>query len=307
MTEDEAVLEMVHELGHAAGLDHEHQRPDAHKYIQIHRENIRGYNTCLRKIGPLTDGTFVSGTTAEERMDEVWKSSDLAIQYFENALPFMNGNEQRGQENNPYSESEEPFFDFDSVMIYSSDSNAERGTYSMTRKAPFNSEGELIWQGGHPDPKRAMPSRGDIERIKQLYPIHPTAEDAPGSPDDDFPGSPMHEDGDTTDDDAPWSPDDDAPGSPMDEDGDTTDDDAPGSPEDKRALSGSSAGVKTGIPSSSQWNPVRVSLPGLPETIIRPPPPYPTDATRPARNVVFPESPDWRLYIPKISDLDEDV
>ena len=111
----------------------------------------------------------------------------------------------------------------------------------MTRQHPKENGDYRIWSGGSPDPQQALPSQGDIDRIKALYPL--TDEDAPGSPMD------------------------------VDDPGSSTDDDAPGSPEEKRAPPALIASGASPAPSPTQWRPVSVVIPGHVDTTIRPPQP----------------------------------
>lgn len=66
---DSAVLTMTHELGHAIGLAHEHQRPDRDDWITFHCENLEGYDEAKSKV----DGhkAFRSDLTLEERVELV--------------------------------------------------------------------------------------------------------------------------------------------------------------------------------------------------------------------------------------------
>lgn len=47
-SKDKAILSMAHELGHALGLHHEHQRPDARTYVEYKCQNLVGYNRAIR-------------------------------------------------------------------------------------------------------------------------------------------------------------------------------------------------------------------------------------------------------------------
>lgn len=42
---------MTHELGHAAGLEHEHARPDSKDHIIFKCENLRNYDEVLKHVG----------------------------------------------------------------------------------------------------------------------------------------------------------------------------------------------------------------------------------------------------------------
>ena len=41
---------MAHELGHAIGLEHEHQRPDARTYLDMNYRNFKQYGDCARDL-----------------------------------------------------------------------------------------------------------------------------------------------------------------------------------------------------------------------------------------------------------------
>ena len=66
-------------------------------------------------------------------------------------------------------------FDYESIMIYDSNSNTiNTDKYAITRK----SDGSPVWMGGNQNPGQAAVSAGDIARIAQLYPLHDEEGDA---------------------------------------------------------------------------------------------------------------------------------
>jgi hypothetical protein len=92
------------------------------------------------------------------------KRYDLAEKYFPNAaawipLPFCNDHGIFSEE-----------FEYKSIMIYSSTdttyNDIQPRKYAITTK-----RGDLIYQGGDPDPELAGLSKMDIERVAALYPI----------------------------------------------------------------------------------------------------------------------------------------
>lgn len=63
-------------------------------------------------------------------------------------------------------------FDYDSIMLYD---NIQGGlkTLESTQWDAQHGVWEGVWKGGNPDPQYKSISSGDIERIKELYPLNP--------------------------------------------------------------------------------------------------------------------------------------
>lgn len=69
-TEAKAVQAMMHELGHAIGLAHEHQRPDARATLSYKCSSLEGYQSGVTKATLDADAMFDFDEADDEPDDE---------------------------------------------------------------------------------------------------------------------------------------------------------------------------------------------------------------------------------------------
>lgn len=172
-TEPLAVQAMMHELGHAIGLQHEHQRQDRGQYLEFHCENLDGYEQAKRKAAVDERAYFEDDEDLETRMSLVCNDDEIASDYLPAALPFIRQKDHRLESEKTkfkyYVQSDS--FDYDSIMIYNSHANTpididatNPKTWVLKRK-----DGTAVWQGGSKRAADAKITEGDIARVAQLY------------------------------------------------------------------------------------------------------------------------------------------
>ncbi|GAB1739713.1 hypothetical protein NU219Hw_g4655t2 [Hortaea werneckii] len=157
-----AAMTMAHELGHAIGLEHEHQRPDARTYLDMNYRNFKQYGDCARDLQEYPeDPNFGIGWGVNlpylQKMDMITRNERLARRYFPEMRPFT------------LLEDDLPAtykFDERSIMIYSS-GNPPTHLLNAQRFPGISRE---TYQGGHWDPTKASISVLDIRQVAQLYP-----------------------------------------------------------------------------------------------------------------------------------------
>lgn len=180
-TEAFAVQAMMHELGHAIGLQHEHQRDDREIHLTFNCEKLEGYKDAQQKAHLDERAYFDYDLSDEDRMRTTCNDDEVASHYLPAAVPFIRGKHHRLETSKwKYYKYSQPF-DYNSIMIYNSHalvpSNVDGmkpENWALQRK----DNGGPVWQGGSTDPAQAKITEGDVARVAQLYPKDDGSSDA---------------------------------------------------------------------------------------------------------------------------------
>ncbi|KAM3422858.1 hypothetical protein BST61_g340 [Cercospora zeina] len=168
--EAKAIVYMMHELGHIIGLSHEHQKANRDQYLWYQIKNLRGYDEATRKVTLDERGYFEDDQTIDQRVKIAARRGHIAQHYFPEAVDyamsssFAEGHDEAAAMWQALEAS--ATFDYESIMIYSSDTGAiEPGKRVIFRRDNNRS----VYMGGHPDAEKAGISEGDVARVAQLY------------------------------------------------------------------------------------------------------------------------------------------
>ncbi|KAK5127727.1 hypothetical protein LTR08_004227 [Meristemomyces frigidus] len=175
---------MAHELGHAMGLYHEHQRPDFHTFLEWSPNYLVGWKEAQAAVSGST--LFDPSWSVAQRMSKVLTNSAYAREFFPIVMNYLSGKYLASSEQQTVPPSTAPF-DFGSIMIYSSETLIHvddwKETFAdakfpiMKKEAdgsPSTYPGSVIYAGGTGgDDSKARISAYDIKRVAALYPGRP--------------------------------------------------------------------------------------------------------------------------------------
>ncbi|KAK5120396.1 hypothetical protein LTR85_006335 [Meristemomyces frigidus] len=174
---DAWVLTVAHELGHAIGFEHEHQRPDRDDWMEFVCVALSGYDDARDEVAAAHLSACVHYKDIDDCMDDViCQDYDLARAWFPNAAAAYTKGNLINAEWESFLVSTQ--FDYASITIYSSYQMADDaselpnfpdGAVLIGQPPGVGETPLIIWQGGNADPAQAGISAGDIARVAQLY------------------------------------------------------------------------------------------------------------------------------------------
>ncbi|CAJ2505036.1 Uu.00g124300.m01.CDS01 [Anthostomella pinea] len=142
----DAVVNFAHEMGHAFGLLHTHQRPDAWpSLLKLNCRNLRDYDSLAKKIGKGKVDDICKTLNRRSAAAEGFSAAEL--------LPYSNYMKDTSKEIVQNGD-----FDWDSIMLYNSEAGAKDGTLA------------LVKENGSKIGINTEVSKGDGKQIENLYP-----------------------------------------------------------------------------------------------------------------------------------------
>ncbi|KAK5129348.1 hypothetical protein LTR08_003578 [Meristemomyces frigidus] len=173
-TEAKAVQVMMHELGHVMGLQHEHQRPDRDETLTYVCKNLEAYEQGVKDAEYDVHALYDDDLALKDRITLICLDAQSATVYLPDALAFIRGDNMqvdRDDERWPDYAAGGPL-DVDSIMIYDSNLAAKNPDAGVSGWVMYQTNGKKpVWMGGSQDASKTSISSGDVERVKQLYPL----------------------------------------------------------------------------------------------------------------------------------------